>query len=59
MLSNTMSKAVVTVISELLDNKGSCNERDNHSVYAIKALIYKKVGIQTLPLHLEPQKILT
>ena len=54
-----MSKAVVTVISGLLDNRRSCKERDNRSVCAIKALIYKKVGIQTLPLHLEPQKILT
>ena len=54
-----MSKAVVTIISGLLDNRGSFKERDNRSVCAIKALIYKKVGIQILPLHLEPQKILT
>ena len=38
-----MSKAVMTVISGLLDNKGSYKERDNRSVCAIKALIYKKV----------------
>ena len=47
-----MSKAVMTVIFGLLDNRRSYKKGDNCSVCAIKALVCKKVGIQALPLHL-------
>ena len=49
-----MSKAVITVISGTLEKR-----RQLFCVRAIKALIYKMIFIQTLPLHSESQKILT
>ena len=47
-----MSKAIMTIIFGLLDNRISYKKGNNRSVCAIKALVCKNVGIQTLPLHL-------
>ena len=58
--NDTMSKAVMAVISGLLGNRRSYYEGGNRSVWcAIKSLICEKVFILTLLLYLEPQKILT
>ena len=56
--SDTMSKAVITVISGTVDNRRSYGKITVLYV-CYKSTDYKKVGIQTLPSHLEPQKILT
>ena len=56
--SDTMSKAVITVISGTLDNRRSYGKITVLCV-CYKSTDYEKVGIQTLPSDLEPQKILT